>query len=220
MVIVADTMTIGRTTQMAVETTHGQAPSGGAIHQLVDTILQMDPTFPVTEIRGTGRRFVSVVAPSGMEATAGKLSGGVGYNSLVYFLSMIYGAATITTPGGGVNARQWAWNIPLTGSINPQSMDIEQGDANDADQFLYCVMDSIGLDFTRSAVAPAGTVIARATNHLTPVGTFAGMTSSGVTELPLAPILPAHWAIYMDLTSANLGTTKLTRAFQDRKSVV
>jgi hypothetical protein len=91
-------------------------------------------------------------------------------------------------------------------------MDIEQGDANDAEQFLYSVCDSLGVDATRQAVAPAGTILGRAPNKLTPVGTFAGMTSSPVA-LALAPVLPKHWSVYFDNVFGNLGTTKLTRAF-------
>lgn len=209
----SDTMTIGRTTQMSPESTHGVAPGGGATKQLVDTILAMDPSYKSSEIRGTGRRFLSEVVPDGQEATAGKLSGGLGYNSWVYFLSMMFGAATVTTPTGAVAAKQWKWTVPLTGSINPVSMDVEQGDANDADQYLYTIMDSFGIDATRTAVAPAGTLWARATNKLTPVGTFAGMTSAGVTALALAPVLPKHWSVYFDTVYGNLGSTKLTRAF-------
>lgn len=212
----ADTMTIGRLTQLAPEITHGVAPASGATKQLIDLTFQLDPTYKSTEIRGTGRRFLAAVVPDGQEASAGKVAGTLSYNSWVYILSMLFGGATITTPSGGVNARKWSWTVPLTGSVNPTSMDIEQGDSVDSEQYLYSVCDSFGIDATRSQVQPAGTFLMRAINKAAPNGTFGGMTTAGVTQIPSVPVLPKHWSVYMDSTSANIGVTKLARAFHGK----
>lgn len=212
----ADTMTIGRLTQLAPEISHGVAPAGGATKQLIDLTFQLDPSYKSTEIRGTGRRFLSTVVPDGQEASAGKVAGTVSYNSWVYLMSMIFGPAAITTPAGAINARKWSWTVPLTGSINPQSMDIEQGDSVDSEQFLYSVCDSWGIDATRSQVQPAGTFLMRAVNKAAPNGTFGGMTTVGVTQIPSVPVLPKHWSIFMDPTSANIGVTKMQRAFHGK----
>lgn len=209
----ADTMTIGRLTQISPEVTHGVAPASGATKQLIDLTFQLDPNYKSTEIRGTGHRFLSTVAPDGQEYSGGKVAGSLSYNSWVYVMSMMFGAAVITTPAGAVNARKWSWTVPLTGSINPVSMDIEQGDTADSEQYLYSICDSWGIDATRSVVTPAATFLMRAVNKLTPNGTFAGMTTAGVTAIPAEPVLPKEWSVYMDSTSANLGVTKLTRAF-------
>jgi hypothetical protein len=210
---VADTMTIGRTTQMSPETVHGAAPGGGATKQLIDLTFQMDPSLKAIEVRGTGRRFLTVVVPDGQEATVGKVGGSLGYNSWAYIMSMCFGAATITTPAGGVNARKWAWTVPLTGSIDPKSMDIEQGDTADAEQFLYSVITDWGVDATRAQVTPAGSILARAVNKASATGSFTGMTSAGLTTLALAPVMPDDWSVFMDLSSSAIGTTKLLRAF-------
>ena len=214
-IVVADVMTIGRNTQVGVESVHGTAPGAGATKQLIDLVFQMDPTYKANEIRGTARRFLSVVVPDGQEASQGKVSGALGYNSWVYVMSMAHGAAVITTPSGGVNARQWKWIIPLTGSVNPVSLDMEQGDSADSEQYLYTICTDWGIDATRAAVAPSATLLARAVNKAGSGG-FAGMTSVGVTSVPIQPVLPDDWSIYMDSTSANLGTTKLLRSFHGK----
>lgn len=209
----ADTMTIGRTTQFGVETTPGVAPVAGATKQITDLTISLDPTFTVTEVRGTGRRFDASVNPTGQESIGGKLAGGLGYNSFVYPASMVWGAATITTPAGGVNARQWKWIPSLTGSIPPKTFDIEQGDVNDAEQCLNSILTDIGVDFTRAAVAPSGTLLARALTKAAAGGAFTGMTTAGVTAIPIVPVLPVQWNAYMDDLSANIGNTQLLRCF-------
>lgn len=206
-------MSIGRTTQVGVETVPGTAPAGGATKQLTDLTIALDPTFSVSEVRGTGRRFDASVNPTGQESTGGKLGGGLGYNSFVYPASMIWGAATITTPSGGVNARQWQWIPALTGSITPQTMDIEQGDSLDAEQALNAILTDIGVDFTRAAVAPSGTLLAKALNKASAGGPFTGMTTSGVTAIPIVPVLPVQWNAYMDDLATNIGNTQLLRCF-------
>ena len=209
----ADTMTIGRTTQFGAESTPGVAPAGGATKQLTDLTITLDPSFGVTEVRGTGRRFDASVDPNGQESTGGKLGGGLGYNSFVYPASMIWGPGNITTPAGGTNARQWKWAPALTGSIPPQTFDIEQGDAIDAEQVLNAMLTDLGVDVTRAACTPSGTMLSRAVTKASAGGSFTGMTTSGVTAIPIVPVLPKQWSAYMDDLAINIGTTQLLRCF-------
>ena len=209
----ADTMTIGRTTQFGVEATPGTAPVGGATKQLTDLTITLDPAFAASEIRGTGRRFDASVNPNGQESTGGKLGGGLGYNSIIYPMSMIWGAVTPTTPAGGTNARRWSWTPALTGSIPPQTFDIEQGDAADAERVLNAMLTDIGVDVTRAACTPSGTMLSKAVEKAETGTSFTGMTTSGVTAVPIVPVLPKQWSAFMDDLAANIGVTQLLRCF-------
>lgn len=209
----ADTMVIGRTTQFGVETTPGTAPAAGATKQITDLTVTIDPAYTVTEVRGTGRRFDASVNPDGQERITGKLGGGLGYNSCVYPASMIWGAASMSVPAGGVNSHQWQWIPALTGSIAPKTFDVEMGDANDAEQVLYTLLTDFGIDLTRAATTPSGNLLGRALTKAAAGGSFTGMTSAGVTAIPILPVLPVQWAVYMDDLSANIGNTALHRCF-------
>lgn len=208
-----DSMTIGRTTQFGVETISGTAPGGGATKQITDLTVTLDPAFSVTEVRGTGQRFDASVNPDGQERITGKVGGGLGYNSFMYPASMIWGASTDTTPVGGINARQHLWTPALTGSIPPKTMDIEMGDAQDAEQVLYALLTDLGVDMTRAACAPSGNLLARALTKAAAGGPFTGMTVTGITSIPIVPILPLQWGAYMDDLAANIGNTQLLRCF-------
>ncbi len=217
-----ETTVIGRSTQLGLETVHGTAPAAGATKILSDLMISLDPNFGVNEIRGTGRRFFSVVSPNGQEYTGGKLSGALGYNSWVYPLSMAFGDPDATYPKlatGGVNAYEWCWTVPLTGAIDPRSYDIEQGDAQDAERALFGILQTIGVDATRTGVSPAGDLIARAIEKAEAGTDFEAMTDTGLTTLALMPVLPDEWSVYMETSSAGLpatigpATNKLTRAF-------
>lgn len=209
----ADTMTIGRLTQFGAETAPGVAPASGATKQVTDLTVKLDPNFGTTSIRGTGRRFDAAESPNGMEYTGGKLGGGLGYNSCVYPMSMVWGAVTPTTPSGGVNARQWQWTPGLTGSVPQKTFDIEQGDSNDAEQVLNAMLQAFGVDLTRTACTPDGTLLAKALTKADPTGSFTGMTTVGVSAVPIVQMLPKDWSAYMDDAASGIGVTKLLRCF-------
>src|SRR5690349_13245985 len=116
----ADPFSVNKQLQLGVESTSGTAVPANKL--LPSMMVDFDPTFDVTKIKGSGRRFASIIVPSGQEGVTGKLAGGVTFTEMVYPASMIWGAATITTPAGGVNARQWVWTPPLSGRVNPKSM--------------------------------------------------------------------------------------------------
>lgn len=208
----ADPFSINRQTQIAVETTPGTAVPANKL--LTSLTMAVDPTFTVTKIKGTGRRFTSIVAPDGQESSGGALGGGVTYTEIVYPFSMTWGAAVITTPAGAVNARQWKWTVPLSGRVNPKAMTIEQGDSDDSERATYAVITDLSVDMSRAATAISGTMLARAIEKAN-LGTslFTGMTASP-TAIGLVPVLPSKWDAYLDTVYTAFGTTHLGRCFK------
>src|SRR5690242_11438158 len=156
----ADPFSANKQTQFGVESTPGTAVPANKL--LPSLTMDLDESFDVTKIRGTGQRFDAIVVPSGQEASSGKLGGGVTFCELQYPFSMAWGAAAITTPAGGVNARQWKWNVPLSGRVNPKAMTIEQGDSDDAERVAYAILSDLALDMSRAATGISGTMLGRA----------------------------------------------------------
>lgn len=213
----ADPFSANKQTQIGVESTSGTAVPANKL--LPSMTLDLDETFNVTKIRGTGRRFDSIVVPAGDESSSGKLGGGVTFNELPYPMSMAWGAGALTTPAGGVNARQWKWIVPLSGRVNPKSMTIEQGDADDSERIAFAVLTDLSLDMSRSATGISGTMLGRAVEKYAALsgGSWTGMTPTP-TAISLIPVLPKNWDAYMDTVPANIGSTHLSRAFKANMS--
>lgn len=209
----ADPFEVNRQLQIGVESTSGTAVPANKL--LPSITMALDPVFDVTKYKGTGRRFNSLVVPSGQEGVTGNIAGAVTFTELIYPASMAWGAATITTPAGGVNARQWVWNVPLSGRVNPKSMTIEQGDSDDAERAAYGILTDLGLDLSRSATALNGAILAQAIEKYSALsgGSWTGMTPTP-TAIALSPVLPRKWDVYADTTYQGLGASKLLRCFK------
>ncbi len=201
---------VNRQTQVGPEVTAG---TGVAATKLFSTLtVDPDPDFDVTKIRGTGRRFHSIIIPSGQEGTTGKIGGGLTYTEFMYPASMIWGAADIDAVAGGISAYQHVWKPPLSGTVSPKSMTLEQGDSDDAERFVYCVLTAIGLDMSRANANITGSLLARAVEKAGD-GTWTGMTESP-TGLALMAVIPSKWDVYLDDVYGSVGTTKLTTCYK------
>jgi hypothetical protein len=84
---------------------------------------------------------------------------------------------------------------------------MERGSAVRAHRTLYTFLQSLGLEYSRSAIDLTGDLMARQVED--------GITlSDPVTDLPLIPILPKDTSVYLDTTVGGLGGTKLLRALE------
>lgn len=78
------------------------------------------------------------------------------YNALAYLFSFLFGPATITTPGGATNAREWLWT-PSAQALNKTTFSARKGTptingvAGTAEQALGCILTSLMLGFRRTA---------------------------------------------------------------------
>lgn len=78
------------------------------------------------------------------------------YNSLAYLFTFLFGPATIVTPGGATNAREWTWT-PGPSALARTTFSARKGTpsllgvAGTAEEALGCVLTDLNLSFSRTA---------------------------------------------------------------------
>jgi hypothetical protein len=201
-----DRFLVTEVVELGVETTPGVAvPStvrlGGLVVE-IDTALELDRIAP------SGNLFDTIAAPR-QEWATGSLSGYPTYTELPYVFSNVFGAATITTPSGAVNARRWHWAPSSATPWTPKTWTIRRGMVgNTAEMASYGLMTGVGMSFSRTAQPEiSGDLFAQALDYA------ASVVGSGLLQLDLVPILPGEVCVYVDPTFAAIGTTRLTRDF-------
>jgi DNA-dependent RNA polymerase auxiliary subunit epsilon len=200
----ADVITINQSTQIGVESTPGTAVPA---NKLLESI-SIEPTIELTQkaFRKQGRRFSSLVVPS-KDYTSAKIVGDSQYSEGVYLYSSVMGAATIAAVGA--SGHSWTWTPPLSGSVVPTTFTVQQGDSVRARQFAYGLVTGITEKFTRDGVTIDGTMLGQ---QMKDDGTVT-MTASP-TAVGLEPILGSQWSLFIDSTSAGIGTTQMLRVLE------
>lgn len=194
--------------QIGVEGTIGTAVA--PTRQFASIGIELDTALEVDEFGPMGQLTQTIVAPR-QEWATGSVTGTPTYTEIVYVLSNVLGAATITTPSGATNRRLWSWNPSATTPWTPKTWTIRRGVVGGgavADEASYGLMSGLNLSFSRTATPEiGGDLFARRIDYA------ATMASSGVTTPTLIPMLPAEGDVYLDTTGAGLGGTQLTRDF-------
>lgn len=139
------------------------------------------------------------------------VSGLPAYSELQYPLSSLMGAAVITTPTDGVLTRDWVFSILHNRQGTIKTYTIEQGDidAGTAEKAAYCFFNALDMSFSRDGGTDlGGQVMGQIVDYdatLTTPGSVAG--------LPQVPIQPNEVNVYLDLDSADVGTTQWVDGF-------
>lgn len=208
----AERATVFETIQIGVETTSGT--SVAANKQLLS--MSIDPTvdLDVDMFRPDGNKFPTVAA-AGKELVSARVTGKPTYTEIVYPLSSLLGAATITGPNGD-GAYTWVFTPSSTAADAFKSFTVEKGSAVRAMKWAFGLFTSMGFSGDRQSVDLSGSMLGQALQD--------GITLTGTpSALALIPVLPKQVDVYVDTTSAGLGTTKLGRllkynlAFGDQK---
>src|SRR6266496_231720 len=204
MVWVSERATINQTLQFGLETTPGVNVAANKSIQCF--AVTFGPMADENEFSATGRKYPSILIESS-EWVDGTLTGELDYNGIVYALAGVCGAATINAHGSSSTAKDWLFVPPLTGSVQPQTYTIEQGENNAFGNAIYNHKVNYGLisEFSykgdrKAGFTVGGKVLAQALQRAIT------MTSSP-TAVALAPSAGKHFNLYMDPTSAALGTT-------------
>ena len=191
--------TLTQQTQIGLETTSGT--SVAANKRLRSVGIDLSPEGEVRMFRPTGNKFNSIAA-LGKEWSSGDVEGAATYTELVYLLSMMFGNATITTPGGGTLSRQWEWLLQPSAIQDPRTFTVEKGSSVRAHKAAYVFLNEFGLEFTREEINVSGAVIGQSITD--------GVTMTATpTDIALIPILPTQVSVYLDPSWATIGTTKL-----------
>lgn len=140
-----------------------------------------------------------------MEWVDGTMSGPIDFNAIIYPMASIMGSVSPVTHGVSTTAKDWVFVPPVTGSIVPQTYTIQQGDGTTRNhQLAYALFNKFDYKLTRKDVTCGGGLIAQAlTDNIS-------MTGSP-TSVALAPVASKMFNVYIDTTSANLGTTQYLR---------
>lgn len=199
-----EVQSINQRLQFGLEATPGVNVTATKLLQALDLV--MGPMADVAEFYPTGRKYESI-AIENAEWTEGTFNDApLDYNNVVYLLSGVAGAPTIGAAGSSATAKSWTWTPPLTGSVQPQTFTIEQGDtATRAHKVNYGLVS----EFTykgekKTGVKCGGKLLAQALQ-------LAITMTGSPTAVALMPSAGKHFNFYLDSTSAALGTTQLLR---------
>jgi hypothetical protein len=188
--------------QIGAESTAG---TGVAADKLL-RYLAYEPSIELTfnRFRPQGQLVASAITP-GMDSTGWALNGQGSYSELIYPFTGLWGTvapATVETTG-----RRWTWTPAARSEITPKTFTVETGSSTRAQKATYVTQSGIELTYNRTdGIQVSGSAFGQQIQD--------SITLTGSpTQLEDKPILPTHLDVYVDSTSAGLGTTKFTRDF-------
>lgn len=195
--------TVNQQVQIGPEVTPGTPVAASKL--LVAFTWAMGLKAATKQFRGTGRQYPSASSLL-TEYSSGKISGPGDFAQMVYPLSSLWGGATIALHGASTTAYDWKWTPPLVGSYAAlaKTFTVQMGDSSDAEQYAYTIFHGWGYIFGRKQeVQISGDLMAQ---------TFTDGISltASPTEVEQLPMTGAQFSIYLDTTSAGIGTTLLT----------
>lgn len=208
----AERAAVNQVVQMGLEVTPGTSVAANRALQSMsfDTHIQAS----IDQFRPMGYKFPTIDALN-REWTQTNTKGVPSYNEIQYALGSIMSTPSTITQimdgGTPTGAYTWTFAVNSSGPDTPYTFTVEQGDKTAgggvrAQKFSYAIFKEFGLTFTREKVEQRGQLFAQKfTDNIT--------LTAAPTTLVLVPIVGSHWDVFMDTTSAGLGTTKLGRLF-------
>lgn len=139
-----------------------------------------------------------------MEWTTASLSGTFDYNAVIYPLSGAMGSIAPVAHLSSTTAKDWIYSPPLSGSVEPQTYTVQQGDSVRAHQIAYGLFTDWGYKGTRKEFTTSAKMIGQK------ITDGATLTSSP-TAIALTPVVANQVSVYLDPTQGAFGTTQLTR---------
>lgn len=198
----AERTTVTQVCQIGVESTEGTAVAANRF--LPGVSIEMSPNLNIDKFRPAGNKY-STIHALGKEWSGGTITGKPTYDEIMYLLDgvLAYGAPTQIS---STTAYKSTHAPSSTAEDTVKSFTIENGSAVRAHKTPGCRIVELSLKGDRDKIDLGGSVIGRAITD--------GITlTSSPTAIDQIPILPKEVDIYLDTTSAGLGTTKLLRVF-------
>lgn len=143
----------------------------------------------------------------------GPIDGPLDFNEIVYVLSTILGAATITTPAGGTLSRQWLFTPKAQGDDASISLTVEKGDSVAAQQIANVMATDLSFDFANNDLTVGGTAIGREGVSTTLTASPTAVSSDQV--IGSARGVDVFIADSLGVNNATLYATKLTDAIHE-----
>ena len=191
--------TINQQVQIGLEATPGTAVATNKLIEAFEWTLGVKPE--TKQFRATGRRH-NAASEELTEMSQGKVKGIACYNSTAYILAALYGMPTIAAHGASAIAYDAVWTPLIQGAQTPKTLTIGQGDANYAEQYPFGVVTGFGYEVSRKAEVPLTADLI--------MGLEADVAlTAAPTPIPVVPMVGKHFNLYLDATSAGIGTTQL-----------
>lgn len=211
----AERSTITQSVQIGVEATPGVAVA--ANKRLGSMGFAIGPQTEFQALRPIGQKYPTLQI-LGKEWAEADLEGSPVYTELPYAFASLINAPVVSQvmdSGTQTGAYQWTFESNTYGDDSPMTFTVEQGSSFRAHRVSNCILTEYSMEWGREEIELSGTWLARAIED--------GITlTSAPTALPQVPVKPADLSVYLDMSSATLGQTKMKRAlkgelnFEDR----
>ena len=191
---------VNQAVQLGPETTPGT--SVAATKLLTAFTWTFGPKPTTKQFTGTGRKYPSA-SEMLTDSSAGKVAGVGDFNQLPYIVASVFGKVTAVAHAPSITAYDWIFNPALSGAYSPQTYTAENGDTVEAEKYTYLLFPGWGYSFTRKQeMQITGDFFAQQMQT--------GITrTASPTEVALLPMKGAQANLYLDSTSAGIGTTQL-----------
>jgi hypothetical protein len=185
--------------QVGRETTPGTAVAANKLLPSLMLTTGIDGTF--TEVRSSGYKYPADEV-IGKEWATSKISGAPTYDELTYLLASVLmrpTPATVETTG-----RAWTFAPSSSSEDTVATYTVEQGSAVRAGKYAYGIVTELSLKGDREKVEVSGSMMGTLYTD--------GITlTAAPTAVPLVPMFPKEFDVFIDPDSGDLGTTKMTR---------
>ena len=204
--------TIAQNVQLGPEVTPGVAVA--ATKRLKSISLSPSVRGTFRSFRPQGTKYPSVVYP-GKEWSESDVGGDALYSELQYPFASVITTPTVAQLMDGAtptSAYEWIFDPLTIGEDTPKTYTVEQGSGVRAHRASNFIFSEFSLQFSRESVELGGTAFGKAIED--------GITlTGGATGIPEFPVIPTQLSVYMDTTSAGIGTTKLGRVLSGGFSI-
>lgn len=194
--------TVTRVLQIGPETTPGTSVAANKrIRSFsIDATINASPEV----IRGIGGKF-PIASSLGKEWVEADLNGYLTYTEIIYLLNSVLKNVTptqISPPSG--TAYRWTFTPSQTSEDSIKTYTIERGSSTRAHKFSYGIVTGFSLSIDREKAEIGGTMLGKNFQD--------GITlTASPTDIDVVPVVPSTVDVFMDTTSAGLGTTRLSR---------
>lgn len=197
-----DRATVTQAIQIGLEATPGTAVAANKTLRSVSVDIGIEGENDIH--RPEGHKW-PVLAVPGMEWTSADLRGKPTFTELCYLAEAHFQTAAVVADG--TNGKKRVYTIADVVADTKKTLTVEQGDGVRAHRFAYGMVTELGFEFTRQAANLSGSMIGQLLTD------GVAMTATPA-DIALKPIVPKTVDVFLDDTSAGLGTTKLLRAFK------
>jgi hypothetical protein len=203
-----DRARVSETVQIGLEATPGTAVAAATNLRSASVMFKMPGSADL--FRPDGHKF-NALAENNAEWTAFDVNGKPTYTEFAWWLAMMFGNPAPASSGVAVKTR--VYEMLDTTILTPVTGTIEKGSSVRAQKLAYGLLTDFSMSITRSSgLTLTGSGIGQLfTDAITKTATPA--------DVPLVPMMGKQFDLYIDAASANLGTTKMLRAFKVEPSI-